>query len=676
MSKIHNIFSFAAILCILGLTASAATGQYGTKTPFPQQGLIQGVPNYSSNPFWNPNSQYNQRMPIPVYVQGTDLDTSDCQQVVAALVASFCNSRNNCRDTALDDARPTITIQLASLPNYNYVGSCAGYIDSEFASYKSKYSNAAVTNGTVAFPTATTPNPNANAPEFEMQNPYKSQLPSFYNDQWGQEILERKQELQNLQSANGAGNERLVRANFPTSAADVSFENRMRNEAAGYAPYADQSAYQQIEIESEEDYINRKQQIQNAGANNNPTKPNENESSPDKPDNLITGEDVPDELESLLPWYGILVVKKGSLDKIADSEVPIISSVYMKDHSSEFYPENSNRLLGMRRGCTHGNHTAHDKDVVNRAAHIASQEKDSFWTGNDYYVFDGEEVYWGTAQLIGEVALAILTFGVSTYGQAAAAAGQTISAASGMVNSVKLTRNASKINKAITAARAAQSGTSAAAVASRAEAVAALADAGITVRSGTRASQLVKIGNALNVANTSLGAYRSVGGLLRIGTTQLPATLKHLYGPGVTWGQRLKRAVIPAAVGGVGYELIKAFGYSTAELKDYADGVNFNSFGLLSADDLEGRENQVAHGAWLQFEEVGALGDDEALVSALEYADDFHKNMVEINKQEQLCDVDIYVVQPGISNPKKLGKREIYYLIQNPAGSLRVSTNQ
>ena len=389
-----------------------------------------------------------------------------------------------------------------------------------------------------------------------------------------------------------------------------------------------------------------------------------------------------DMMESVLPWYGILVVKKGSLDTYANQEAPIISTEYMKQHKSQFYPDNSNKMLGIARACTHGNHTANDKDVINRATHITMDEADSFWKGNDYYVYDGEDVYWGWAQAVGEVALAIVTLGISAEATAANAAVQganvAVQGASKAVAASKITKNSAKIAKAAEVAKKAKAGSSAAATASRAEATKALAEAGITVKKGTRATELVKIGTALETASKGITDVKWVSSLARPWkmvkpgmTTLNPKNTAKVYGKGVTWGQRIKRGAIQAATPVIGVELIKAFGYSSASYK-LDDNLKFNSFGLLSADDLEGRENEVSHGAWIKFEEAGAINEDDTLKEALRFAEEFQEDVSDINKQDPLCDVDIYVVQPAISNPKTMGKREVYYIIQNPGGSLRV----
>ena len=123
--KSYTISALSAFMLLLTTPVMATTFPTPT-TPFSQYGQIQNVQNYSSNPFWDPSSPYNQRMPVPVYVTGTDIDTADCTTVVGALVASFCATRNNCVGMDINDARPTITVQLASLPNHNYVTPCAG----------------------------------------------------------------------------------------------------------------------------------------------------------------------------------------------------------------------------------------------------------------------------------------------------------------------------------------------------------------------------------------------------------------------------------------------------------------------------------------------------------------------------------------------------------------------
>lgn len=143
------------ILC--GFYASDTTA---ATSLFSDYGQIQNVQYYSSNPFWSPNSPYNQRMPQPVYVQGTDLNTEDCVRVVSSLVSVQCMVRDNCKDTELSEIRPEIMIQLSKLPGNNYVSACAGYLDGVFDSYVAQFANVP-TNRPTAFPEPTIPNPMA-----------------------------------------------------------------------------------------------------------------------------------------------------------------------------------------------------------------------------------------------------------------------------------------------------------------------------------------------------------------------------------------------------------------------------------------------------------------------------------------------------------------------------------
>jgi hypothetical protein len=238
--------------------APIATGSSSIQ-PISQYGLIQNVQNYSSNPFWNPSGPYNQRMPQPVYVQGADLNTADCQRTVGTLVASYCVNNNNCVGMQLSDIRPVMMLQLARLPGHNYATSCAGFIDSEFNSYVSKYSNAGPSGNYVPFPTGTVANPNYNnETDFQIENPYQIRDRTWNGEEWDRERKERAQELQELQSQNGAGDIHLARADFPETAADLSFSERMELDAAGYAPWKDASPYKPIKLESEDDYLNRK----------------------------------------------------------------------------------------------------------------------------------------------------------------------------------------------------------------------------------------------------------------------------------------------------------------------------------------------------------------------------------------------------------------------------------
>ena len=257
-----GVFSVLSVAALSGIAHAApiATDSKSVQ-PISQYGLIQNVQNYSSNPFWNPYGPYNQRMPQPVYVQGADLNTADCQRTVGTLIASYCVDNNNCVGLQLSDVRPVMMLQLARLPGHNYATSCAGFIDSEFNDYVSKYSNAGPSNNYVAFPGGTVANPTFNETEFEIENPYKIKNRTWNGEEWEKEKKERTQELKNLQAQNGSDYVKLAWADFPTTVADLSFSERVELQSAGYEPFKDASPYQKpFKLESEDEYNPRRNQ--------------------------------------------------------------------------------------------------------------------------------------------------------------------------------------------------------------------------------------------------------------------------------------------------------------------------------------------------------------------------------------------------------------------------------
>ena len=232
------------IFCICALHASSPS-------PFSQYGVIQNVQKYSTQPGYDPNGPYNMRMPQPVYATGPKIDSEDCQTIVYNLIISQCAPLNNCASTTLQEIRPAVLLQLSRISDGNYISSCSGYLDTAFEQYKANYTTSGP-SGYTAFPDATAPNVNAYDSELEFYNPFTPNVPD-----WAKEMQERKKELESLQSQNGASNVGLQRASFPTTYADLSFAERISNEAKGYEPYKDNRAYTEIEIESQEDYETR-----------------------------------------------------------------------------------------------------------------------------------------------------------------------------------------------------------------------------------------------------------------------------------------------------------------------------------------------------------------------------------------------------------------------------------
>ncbi len=226
--------------------ARGAIAAQNAPTAFSTYGLIQPVNKYSSNPFWNTDSPYNQRMPVPVYATGADLNTGDCNRVVETLVATYCASHNYCTDSRINDIRPTVMVQLSQLPGHNFATSCGGYIDSVFENYQKTYGN--MSAGTLHYTTAPTVQQTNTA---QYKNPLQ-QKPNAY--QTG--VAERTAELERLQRATSASPE-LGPTDFPKTTADLSFTDRLANTTAGYEPYKDLNPYKTPQFESDEEFYER-----------------------------------------------------------------------------------------------------------------------------------------------------------------------------------------------------------------------------------------------------------------------------------------------------------------------------------------------------------------------------------------------------------------------------------
>lgn len=226
-----------AVLCAYGAVASHAA--QNAPTFMSKDGQIQSVNKYSSNPFWSPNSLYNQRIPTPIYANGPDLTTGDCNTVVKTLVASHCAARNNCTDLRISDVRPNIMVQLSQLPGHSYATSCGGYIDSAFENYKKTYGNVSAVNIV-----------------YSGNNKANNTLrltPATYTPT---ETETRTAELERLQKETtpGAGIDATL---FPKTMDDLSFTDRLANTTVGYEPYKNLESYKTPKFETETEYYER-----------------------------------------------------------------------------------------------------------------------------------------------------------------------------------------------------------------------------------------------------------------------------------------------------------------------------------------------------------------------------------------------------------------------------------
>jgi hypothetical protein len=221
--------------------------------PMSKYGQVQNVQSYSSNPFYNQNSPYNQRMPVPVYAQGTDLNAADCQSIVSTLVQQSCSFRANCQGLRVSDIRPEIMTRLSTIHNHNYVSSCSGYLDSAFNEYMK---NSANLGGNSAFPN--TGGTNVNSPkkgnEISMPNPFAVETSKSM-----QGMLDRKAELANLQ-AQTADDYTLKPTEMPKTIDDLSFAERMEIRREGYEPWKEAKAYVPIKVETDKERLVREKE--------------------------------------------------------------------------------------------------------------------------------------------------------------------------------------------------------------------------------------------------------------------------------------------------------------------------------------------------------------------------------------------------------------------------------
>ncbi|MBR0212032.1 MAG: hypothetical protein IJQ55_00340, partial [Alphaproteobacteria bacterium] len=107
--------------------------------------------------------------------------------------------------------------------------------------------------------------------------------------------------------------------------------------------------------------------------------------------------------------------------------------------------------------------------------------------------------------------------------------------------------------------------------------------------------------------------------------------------------------------------------------QQYSNGIEFKPLCLLSADDLNGQENEGNYGMWLMWEgnSTDPADDDAAYLQASDFAEKFAYELEEFQEKISTidwCNVDIYVVHPIIrideTNPDD-PKGELFYLFMN-----------
>lgn len=150
----------------------------------------------------------------------------------------------------------------------------------------------------------------------------------------------------------------------------------------------------------------------------------------------------------------------------------------------------------------------------------------------------------------------------------------------------------------------------------------------------------------------------------KIGDWLIDSTLKH--------GGRIARFErdLGAFYGAVAF-LGDMYDYTSNTSQQYSNGIEFKPLCLLSADDLEGQENEVNYGMWLMWtgNSTDSVDDDAAYLQAMDFAEKFNYVLNEYqDEQGKNCNVDIYVVRPIIrldeTNPDET-TGELFYLFMN-----------
>ena len=245
MKKNNCLFTLWGVaICAAGSAHAVGTAP----AIFSQYGEIQSVKKYSSNPFWNKDSPYNQNFPKPIYATGADLNTGDCNRIVENLITTYCTEHNYCTNLRISDVRPTIMVQLSQLPGHNFATSCGGYIDSAFENFQKTYGNTSMAN---------LPKTGSQTTNIKIANPF---TPKQTAEQ--KAIAERTAELEQLQTIT-TPTPTIDATAFPTTTADLSFTDRLANTAAGYEQYKDLPSYRTPTFHDEDEEFFERLKLQN-----------------------------------------------------------------------------------------------------------------------------------------------------------------------------------------------------------------------------------------------------------------------------------------------------------------------------------------------------------------------------------------------------------------------------
>ncbi len=118
----------------------------------------------------------------------------------------------------------------------------------------------------------------------------------------------------------------------------------------------------------------------------------------------------------------------------------------------------------------------------------------------------------------------------------------------------------------------------------------------------------------------------------------------------------------------VGKAAFDMYDGTSTSTDSFTNNIDMKPYLLLGADNLPDYENEVNYGMWIFWagSSTSAADDDAAFLQAMDFADKFHQDLIEVQDEydNAACDVDIYVVRPIIRNPGTENE-ELYYLFMN-----------
>ena len=421
-----------------------------------------------------------------------------------------------------------------------------------------------------------------------------------------------------------------------------------------------------------------------------PSDPNPRVGAPDD-DSIWTNTDP--------AWYAIMVVESGTLDNfVGTGKNNTVSLQYIEDNIDNLFPKN--------RQCTGKSALTKDNTMINRAMKETVNLEDDT---NDYYVAGDVNLQWISYLEIGlDVAITVATFGGGQVVLGTTKAARASKTLKNLSTSLRTLRQTDSVRDYI---RISQQASKAAEELQKIDRVADAARYAEKSRELQNYTQAMR--NLENVDDnvrqyrqysetfTSLNEYRRALRVLRPAQRgNIIAKTWRFVKNANTGGKQLRNAAKVAksstlsgrirdwlfqsslsnigalakleSTGGLLYGALKFVGgmydWTETSTGEFTSDIEFKPLTLLSADDLQGQENEINHGMWFMWvgDSYSAADDDAAFLQAMDFANKFHFNLDEMQKSQNdyPCNVDIYVVRPIIRNPGSQNP-ELYFLVMN-----------